>query len=396
MPIDGPQLPATELLWEQAPCGLLVTTDNGTVLRANRTIAHWLGVSQDSLIGQRLQNYLSKSGQIFHQTHWGPLLHLQGSIAEIKLDLMHCDGRTVPMMLNGQRRWIENTVFQEFSLFIAEDRQQYERELINARLLAEQHLISQLDVQQALTQAQADLRSAVDEAEQRAIVAERMVAIASHDLRNPLSAIKMAAETLQRQQQPHDLPGEPRHARMVSHISSSVDRAQRMIADLLDFTLAQVGRGITVVPEPLDLHASVSAVVDELRIAFAPRDLVHQQFGEGLFTADGDRLHQMLGNLVANAIAYGDPDTVVTIVSRFDDQSVTLSVHNLGKPIPSNLIEHLFEPLTRGHQASPDRRNIGLGLFIVLEIAKAHHGDVAVISTEELGTTFIARLPRRR
>ena len=375
-------------LWDEAACGLLVTSDNGTILKANQTFCRWLGYADDQLPGQRLQALLTMGGRIFHQTHWAPLLHMQGSVAEIKLDLVHRDGHTLPMMLNAIRRNHNGAMRHELALFVAKDRHKYEHELINARTLAEERLVRQLEIQAALNEAQSDLRSAYSEAEQRAELAERMVGIVSHDLRNPLSAIKMAASMLQR------LDADPRQARMVSHINSSVDRAQRLIADLLDFTLAQVGRGIPVSRQPVDLHGLVGDSLDELRMAFPDNRLLHQTDGSGEFAGDSDRLYQRLGNLVANAVAYGEPHGVVTVMTRFDERSISLSVHNVGATLSQERLEQLFEPMSRGHEPSAERHNLGLGLFIVREIVKAHQGEVAVISTPDLGTTFIARFPR--
>ncbi|WP_213877781.1 PAS domain-containing sensor histidine kinase [Pseudomonas sp. dw_358] len=376
------------LLWEQAACGLLVATEQGTITRANQTFCHWLGYAPQELVGRRLHTLLPMGGRAFHQTHWGPLLQIQGSIAEVKIELLHREGHTLPMMLNGIRRAHHGVTVQELSLFVAKDRNRYEHELINARNLAEERLVRQLEIQQALNEAQQELREAYEQAEQRAELAERMVGVVSHDLRNPLSAIKMASDLLNRNEDA------ARQGRVLNLIGHSVDRAQRLITDLLDFTLAQVGRGIPVTLLPLDLHALVETGVEELRLVFPGHELVHEYIGAGSFVGDSDRLHQLLGNLVANAAAYGDPDSVITISTRYDEHSVSLSVHNSGEPLSDLSQEHLFEPMTRGRNTENQRGSLGLGLFIVREIVKAHHGEVAVISTQQLGTTFIARFRR--
>ncbi|WP_048394564.1 ATP-binding protein [Pseudomonas lini] len=108
---------------------------------------------------------------------------------------------------------------------------------------------------------------------------------------------------------------------------------------LLDFTLTQVGRGIEVLPKPVDLHELVADCLDELSLAFPGHELTQLRFGQGDFTADSDRLYQLIGNLVANAVAYGAADSEVTVSSSFEDQTVVITVHNLGTPIPP---EHLL------------------------------------------------------
>lgn len=133
--------------------------------------------------------------------------------------------------------------------------------------------------------------------------------------------------------------------------------------------------------------------VEELRLAFPDRQLVHQVMGEGACNADTDRLFQVIGNLVGNAFSYGDPQGIVTVTSAFDTKGSYLSVHNLGEVIAPERFEQLFEPLVRG-VAHDTSRSVGLGLFIVREIMRAHLGDITVQSSAEHGTTFTARLPR--
>jgi sigma-B regulation protein RsbU (phosphoserine phosphatase) len=92
-------------LYDDAPCGLLVTRTNGTIVRVNRSFCACLGRTPEELVVKlRLQDLLTVGGRIFHQTHWQPLLAMQGSIAEVKFELLHRDGRKVPMMLNVVRR----------------------------------------------------------------------------------------------------------------------------------------------------------------------------------------------------------------------------------------------------------------------------------------------------
>lgn len=110
--------------------------------------------------------------------------------------------------------------------------------------------------------------------------------------------------------------------------------------------------------------------------------------------ADANRLAQMIGNLVANALAYGTPELPVTITSSIDEATFSVSVHNDGEPIPEAAQAGLFEPMTRGGKPSASGRSVGLGLFIVREIAKAHRGTASVTSTATDGTTFVAVFPR--
>jgi phosphoserine phosphatase RsbU/P len=142
-------LPDSNALFENAACGLLLTDPDGTIRRANQTFCRWVGYSPEDLVGRlRIQDLLTMGGRIFHQTHWAPLLQIQGSVAEVKLDVVHRADHTIPMMLNAVRRQHEGGTFHELAMFVAADRHQYERELLNARKRAEGLLIQQREVEQ--------------------------------------------------------------------------------------------------------------------------------------------------------------------------------------------------------------------------------------------------------
>lgn len=387
MSVEAQQLPDVAALFEHAPCGLLLTLPSGEIMRVNQTFCTWLGMEQQTLLGRRIQDLLTMGGKIYHQTHWAPLLLIQGSVAEVKLDLKHREGHSLPMILNAQRREHASGMFHELSLSIAGDRDKFERELLEARRQAEKSLLEQFAVQKELSMAQSRLRLAHAEAQVRAAFAEQMVGIVSHDLRNPLTAIKMAAGLLAEE------PLEAQHRQLLGYIDKSAERAQRLIIDLLDFTQARVGGRLSVNVKPIDLHGVVGHCLDELRMAFAGRQLLHEAIGDGDCIADSDRLFQLLGNLIGNAMTYGAEDGVVRVTSAFEDGGVTLSVHNTGEPISQPLQASLFEPMTRGTSDNDESRSVGLGLFIVREIARAHQGDVRVESSAEAGTTFTVSWP---
>jgi sigma-B regulation protein RsbU (phosphoserine phosphatase) len=387
MPTEPPALPDAQTLFDGAPCGLVVTREDGTILQANATFAGWLDYSQTELTGRRFQDLLTMGGRIFHQTHWAPLMQMQGSVAEVKLDLLHRDRRAVTMLLNGVRREHASGAFYELALFGTADRDRYERELLNARKHAEELVREKTVAETALQEAQAELKRAYEKAQRRAEFAELMVAIVSHDLKNPLTAIKMATEMLVRGERT------PREARLLGHISQSSDRAQRMIADLLDLALARVGQGIGITRSVFDLQSHIAQSLNELRVAFPQAKLVHQSDGTGTVNLDADRVQQIIGNLVANSVAYGDLQRPITVSSTQQEHAAVIAVHNHGTPIPEAVITGLFEPMTRGTENDNDVRSVGLGLFIVREIVAGHGGTVSVTSTAADGTTFNVYFP---
>jgi sigma-B regulation protein RsbU (phosphoserine phosphatase) len=366
--------------YDVAPCGLVSTLANGTIYRVNRTFCEWFGFAPDELVEtRRLQDLMTMGCKIFHQTHWLPLLELQGSVAEVQLELVHRDGHAIPVLVNARQRLAQASTVHEIAVFIAADRRKYERELLDARRRAEELVETVRTAQEALT----------GEAQQRAVFAEQLIGIVSHDLRTPLHAVSLGASLLA------SSALAPVQLRTVNRITSAVQRANRLIVDLLDFTQARLGSGLRVVPTELDLHAVVADVVDELKLAWPGRMMEHRQQGAGAGFADPDRLAQVVTNLATNALTYGQPDQAVTITSIVGDGELAIEVHNAGAAIPEELVPHIFEPLRRGEQqVKLGSRSVGLGLYIVQQISAAHRGRVAVRSSDDEGTTFSVSVPR--
>lgn len=217
-----------------------------------------------------------------------------------------------------------------------------------------------------------------------AACAEQMVGIVSHDLRNPLSAILMGVQLMGRAEKTE------RGVRVLGHVRSSAERAQRLIEEMLDFTQARVGTGLAVSLQPMDLHALTARTLDELRLAFPDREIEHRTQGPGACVADHDRLVQLIGNLVGNA-AYGQAGTPITVTSALEATQAEPQVHNQGDPIDPVTLPPVFEPMVRGDTGSNTVRSVGLGLYIVNEIAKAHGGTMGMASSVEEGTAFTLR-----
>lgn len=362
-------------LLDQAPCGLAQTDDQGLLRRANLTFCQWLGYAPDELVGRRkLQDLLTTGCRIFHQTHSLPLLQLQGSVSEVRVQMLRKDGQTLPMLLNARRHTQDGQGVDDYAVFVAQDRDKYEKELVQARTKLEAMVAHANDLQA--------------QASNRAMFAEQMVGIVSHDLRNPIMAMLMSAELLGKG------GVTPEQSDVLARILRAGDRASRLIANLLDLTQARLGSGLSVSPAAMDLHATVAGAVQELSQVFPDRVLRHVQQGPGQCIADADRLVQLVGNLVSNAMAYGDPGAPVVVTSTREDRGFSLSVHNRGQPIPAGLMEGLFDLMVRGCDEVNTGRSVGLGLFIVSEIAKAHGSTVSVTSALEAGTAFTVMIPQ--
>ncbi|WP_225411793.1 PAS domain S-box protein [Stigmatella hybrida] len=240
---------------------------------------------------------------------------------------------------------------------------------------------------QALLEAEMAARRDAEKARE---FEQYLAGIVSHDLRNPLGVILMSAQVLLRQD---DLEG--RMLKSITRIRNSAELASRMVRDLLDFTQARVGRGLPIQPGRLDIHAFVRQVAEEVGLSTPEREVLILSEGDGEGEWDPDRITQLVVNLVTNALKYSPVQSPVTVRTVGAPDTVTLEVHNLGAPIPEAAQALLFQPLQRAtSQWDKQGRSVGLGLYIVESIARAHGGTVAMESTAEAGTTFRVRLPR--
>jgi phosphoserine phosphatase RsbU/P len=234
-------------------------------------------------------------------------------------------------------------------------------------------------------------QKAAEEAAQRSAEFEKqLIGIVSHDLRNPLNTITLGASLLLRREELDD-----KSTHLVRRIVASAERATRMIRDLLDFTQARLGSGIPIEPKSIDLHAHALQAVEELQHTHPGRMVETLQEGDTFGDWDPDRIHQVIMNLTGNALAYSPPDSVVTVRTRGQSDNVALEVHNFGDCIPPERLPQVFAPLSRGVRAGDlQSRSIGLGLFIVDSIVRAHAGKIVVRSDALTGTTFTVCLPR--
>jgi len=236
-------------------------------------------------------------------------------------------------------------------------------------------------------------RRAQEAALQAAQFGERLIAIVSHDLRNPLNAIQLSATQLL-----HSEALPERERRLVTRLARSSDRMKRMISELLDFTQGRLGGGIPIQRVPGDLRAVVRQGVEELEAAWPERGL-DLQVGPGRYEGqwDADRLLQVVSNLGGNALQYSPPDTPITFRLSDAGNAVLLEVHNTGEPIAEDMLPRLFDPFRRGAAAGPGGSaggGLGLGLYIVEQVVKGHGGRIDVESTAGAGTTFRVTLPR--
>ena len=214
---------------------------------------------------------------------------------------------------------------------------------------------------------------------------ELQVAMVSHDLRAPINAIVLGVEMLRRR----------RLGTAEDLIVQRIHRAAKRMASLVDRVLDQavLQRGAPVVLErgPVDLEEICRETLEEFRVSYPGREL-RLAAEEGIRGSwDRVRLMELISNLVGNALDHGDPSAPIIVHARKGDRAAQIEVVNQGPTIPRELWRAIFEPFKRG-QATARGSGVGLGLYIVAQIAAAHGGSVEVSSLRRT-TRFTVTFP---
>nr|WP_306673728.1 sensor histidine kinase [Tahibacter caeni] len=213
-----------------------------------------------------------------------------------------------------------------------------------------------------------------------------VMGIVAHDLRGPLQTASMASHILAYR---HPSVGEDE---TLGQLRRSLARMVPMVDDLMSVAASGLRGPMNVQPVRMDLTALAAELVSEVTAEFPAHRFALEAAGPHVGNWDKARLGQLVSNLLRNAAVHGDPSGVVRIALREDQDSVVLSVHNRGPVIPEAERAGLFSPAARGSTAKSGP-HLGLGLFIVREIARGHGGDVSVSSDAEHGTVFSVVLP---
>jgi signal transduction histidine kinase len=212
---------------------------------------------------------------------------------------------------------------------------------------------------------------------------ELFLSAVGHDLRNPISAVLMAAGLLLNEE---ELPERMRER--VRRVASSAGRMDRLIEQLLTFARHRSG-AMTLDRRPVDLVDVVSIVADEVTLAHPDARVVVSGAPNAYGSWDHDRLVQVVQNLVTNAVVHGARGSPVHVRVLVGKDAHTLEVENDGEPIPEQEAKNLFHPFRRRQKRGP---GLGLGLSIAHQIASAHGGRITVRSHER-GVVFAVRLP---
>jgi PAS domain S-box-containing protein len=347
-----------QALLDTAPIGIIVVNTEGGVVLTNPEAAHLVGLSgepvewpqwyEQGLVRRRPDGRAYEPEEFPVQR----ALHRGESVRAEEVWLEFPDGHTIPTLVDATP--------------------------IHA---ADGQIVGAIAVIQDITP--------LEEVEK---LRSEFLAMVSHELKTPLTAIKGAAATFLGSSKSFD---GAQTRELFDIIDEQAERLREMVDDLLDMTRIEAG-ALSVSPEPVDL----GAVLEEVRATFARsagwRD-VRFELPPALpaVSADRRRISQVLLNLLANAAKFSSPDAPITVAVERNDGQVTVHVRDRGRGIPADKLPHLFKKFSQVHEGPGGMASgSGLGLAICKGIVEAHGGRIwAESAGEGLGATFSFALP---
>jgi PAS domain S-box-containing protein len=402
-----------EDLFENAPCGYLSLKPDGAIFRANATFSSWTGFPSAELAGKRFQDLLNIAGRIFYETHFAPLLRMQGFFNEVALDIVGRDGQRLPVLVNAveRRDAAGNLLFIRMTIFNATDRRRYERELLDARAAADAANNALRDLNVQLEQRIAEAVEERMRAEEALRQSQKMEAIGqltggvAHDFNNLLTIIIGGVDSIGRQID--KLPESPELARIRRSQAMALHGAERAAA--LTARLLAFSRRQALDPKPLDANRLVTGLADLLRRTLGETIALETVSGAGLWRgfADPSELENVLINLAVNArdaMPNGGRLTIETGNASLDEayvaalaepvapgQYVLIAVSDTGHGMDEKTLAQVFEPF---FTTKASGKGTGLGLSQVYGFVRQTGGHIRIYSEVGEGTSVKVYLPR--
>jgi PAS domain S-box-containing protein len=389
-------------LLDAAPCGFIAFADDGTIRAANATLCDMLGYVRDELQGRRLESILNLGSRIFYQTHFFPLVKLQGRAEEIFLLLRSKSGDDVATLCNAVRRQRGGESITDCVFMRVHERQKFEDALLRAKKAAEE-ANEQLERQaMELEMSEQQLLEQGEELERQRTLAEEanraksaFLATMSHELRTPLNAIGGYVQLIELGIQG---PITEKQADSLARISRAQRHLLRLINDILNLARIEAGR-VEYNLASCHLKEMVDAVLPMVEPQLQSRGVRYSVDVAPDLTAYADRekVQQILLNLLSNATKFTPANGSVAVTAAVmgeRQERVALAVRDTGVGIPAERLAQVFEPFVQVDDSHARRaEGSGLGLAISRDLARGMGGELTAESEVKVGSAFTLTLP---
>ncbi|HVT88007.1 MAG TPA: ATP-binding protein [Tepidisphaeraceae bacterium] len=364
---------------EQMLEGAVILNDRGTILYSNHRFAEMMHTPLERVIGSSINLFVREDDQ----TLLGDILHRPEG-RKVRLQLNAINGTPVSALLSFNA--MPHSEIGAISLVVTDLTEQEEKRELAA---AVENLRS---AQAQLERKNEELSHARRAAEEANDAKDNFLAALSHELRTPLTPVLMTIETIESD------PGLDRAMRsQLEMMRRNVQLEARLIDDLLDITRIVRGK-IDLRSERVNMHAVIAQAIEICRSDNSARNLkILQELNADHFFVEGDsvRLHQILWNLIRNAIKFTPDGGTIRIGTSNQGQVLQLSVADTGIGIEPEMIDKLFTPFEQTSRIITQKfGGLGLGLAISKRLAELHGGSLFVSSRGRgYGSTFTLNLP---
>jgi signal transduction histidine kinase/CheY-like chemotaxis protein len=348
---------------EHTPGGALSFEDNGRIVSASAALHRLMQLEPGSLIGRTFDRLLTPASRVYYSTHVLPLLRLQNALDEVYLQLRLPSGEDLDILVSAIREIENGSALNHCALIEMKQRKRLEEALVEAKRLAEAANLAK----------------------------DQFLAVISHELRSPLSAIMGWAQV------GNDDKSTPEaRAQAFKAIERNAAAQAQLIDDLLDVSRIVSGK-MRLSPRSIELAPVIDIAIDNARPAAIAKNITlvaGLETAPNIVFADPDRIQQIAWNLLTNAIKFTPKGGRIQVTLKRVDSHVQFGVADSGAGIPPMQLPFVFERFWQADGNAHVKAGLGLGLSICKSLVELHGGTIRADSAGLLqGSVFSVELP---
>ncbi len=392
MALLPPILPEKEEWYNDLPCGYLTTSVDGIILEVNETFLKIIGCTRDEIISKcSFQEFLSIGSKMYYETHYRPLLQMQGIVTEVNLVFIRRDESQTHALVNTKQIKNKQSLVNQIMIFEITQRKVYEQELFlmkeKAEALAEELRISNENLvkQSHLVRSQNERLEVLNETK------DKFFGIVCHDLRSPLNSLKSLTYLLLRQ---YDSLTQAQISKMMSELNHSLEGTIKLADNLITWASLQM-REAKACPETVSMDELLTPILGIYKAVYEAKEIrVNYQLADGLKVySDPNQLAFIVRNLLSNAIKFTPVGGSISIVGTYEtDHHLRLLIKDSGAGIPKHIADKLFSMMAKSTRGTEGEEGNGIGLMLCKQFVEMNKGDIS-FSTDKEGTVFSLLLP---